>query len=429
MTNGRSRVALTVVLLLLPMTAIASVAGTEGRSVPVDRAPSETGSSTTMKAFPEGVIRVNGFGTRADLPADFFQQYPWVAGFAAIELWADLQPAESGPIDWSYLDRQVARANTDGKPVIFLIKTGGGASPATPGWLSGPPYDRPALAIPAGETSAVPWDPVINEKWLAISAQIAARYDSQPLVAGIYVSGVQSQYPEMIFVDSTAWSDNTRPPPDGIQAPHPPNNPAFDAPSGSVYSDAWMQVLAGMAGQFTQTWLLNMVDHVFNPDGPGRLSGPMTAVAAEIDLNYSTRATIGTANMGDTVDLTQTPYREIRASVRDAPIVYEIGFKKLSGTADDLYRALRDCRQVLGCRAAIVHAPTWNAAGNPDEARRAYEEFWATASVGGIAEQPDVARLPSAASSDRDYTTYIFGAVIASIVAAAGAAGWRMRRT
>ena len=50
-------------------------------------------------------------------------------------------------------------------------------------------------------------------------------------------------------------------------------------------------------------------------------------------------------------------------------------------------------------------------------------------SVGGIAEQPDMTALPSAASSGRDYMAYIFGASVAFIVVAAGAAGWRRWRT
>jgi hypothetical protein len=37
--------------------------------------------------------------------------------------------------------------------------------------------------------------------------------------------------------------------------------------------------------------------------------------------------------------------------------------------------------------------------------------------VGGIAEQPDVAALPSAASSGRDYTAYILGATVAFLAA------------
>jgi NHL repeat len=53
-----------------------------------------------------------------------------------------------------------------------------------------------------------------------------------------------------------------------------------------------------------------------------------------------------------------------------------------------------------------------------------------SSSVGGIAEQPDVAALPSAAaSSGRDHMAYLLGAAGAFLMAAALAAGWRMRRT
>ena len=47
-----------------------------------------------------------------------------------------------------------------------------------------------------------------------------------------------------------------------------------------------------------------------------------------------------------------------------------------------------------------------------------------SASVGGIAEQPDVTALPSASSSDRNYTAYIPGV----IVLVAGIGGWYVRR-
>jgi hypothetical protein len=51
----------------------------------------------------------------------------------------------------------------------------------------------------------------------------------------------------------------------------------------------------------------------------------------------------------------------------------------------------------------------------------------AAVGVGGIAEQPDVTELPSATASGRDYTPYIIGVVIASVVVVVGAAGWRTR--
>jgi hypothetical protein len=58
-----------------------------------------------------------------------------------------------------------------------------------------------------------------------------------------------------------------------------------------------------------------------------------------------------------------------------------------------------------------------------------YQLVAAPASVGGIAEQPDLTALPSVASSSgHGYTVYILGAAVALIAAAGGAAGWRKRR-
>ncbi len=56
-------------------------------------------------------------------------------------------------------------------------------------------------------------------------------------------------------------------------------------------------------------------------------------------------------------------------------------------------------------------------------------EFNAPPSVGGIAEEPGVQALTSAApSSGRDYAAYILGAAFVLVVAAAGAVSWRRRR-
>ncbi len=46
-------------------------------------------------------------------------------------------------------------------------------------------------------------------------------------------------------------------------------------------------------------------------------------------------------------------------------------------------------------------------------------------SVGGIAQSPDVAALPSAVSPGREYTRYILGGALALMVTAVGAVGWR----
>ncbi len=55
------------------------------------------------------------------------------------------------------------------------------------------------------------------------------------------------------------------------------------------------------------------------------------------------------------------------------------------------------------------------------------EVYGAATSVGGIAEQPHVTALRSAASG-RTYKFYIVGGAVAFIVAAAGAAAWRKQR-
>jgi hypothetical protein len=102
------------------------------------------------------------------------------------------------------------------------------------------------------------------------------------------------------------------------------------------------------------------------------------------------------------------------------------------------YTLTRTGTAVTGCKdknAAVVDLTTClNAA-----AYSAYFQFTSDrvivpapppSSVGGIAEQPDIATRPAAAESSSNHSTvFVVGAAAALFAAAAGAMGWRTRRT
>jgi hypothetical protein len=76
---------------------------------------------------------------------------------------------------------------------------------------------------------------------------------------------------------------------------------------------------------------------------------------------------------------------------------------------------------------------TFSCPGSPGCGSVAYSVVtsWrgSAASVGGIAERPDVATLPSAgASSGNHHTAYALSGIALAAIAAIGAAGWYMRR-
>lgn len=167
-----------------------------------------------IKAMPPGCYLRVASSARSTIPDGFFQTYPWMAGFICWDKWSVFEATEN-TYDFSYFDAQVTRARVDNKPVILQLKTGGAATSsndAIPSWISGAPYYRPVhyRSDQSGDTNACPWDVVSRQKVLNALAAMGRRYDSERLVVGIYLCGVNGQYNEMVF---------------------PPGTTAFDAPS------------------------------------------------------------------------------------------------------------------------------------------------------------------------------------------------------
>lgn len=368
-----------------------------------------------MKEFPTGVVRHMGFSNRPSVVFDY-ATYPWVTGTIVQEFWSALQPTAHGPngveptdIDYSYLDGALTQATLDQKPVIFLVKTGGGSTApadATPSWITGAPYSRPHPTI-SGGTDAWPWDHVSQMAFFDLVRHLGKRYDGHPWLRGVYISGCQTQYPEM-FLEGDAdavWQF-------GVAAP---TLIAGYAAGGQVYIDAWKRAINVFAQAFPNTPLVAMLDKILNPLGAGTLdeifafSGTDTEPAGVLQYIESKAAwreqfVVGTANLADDPTNTAIVEAPIGAATTDArygrlrahpvqiaapytvpsvtvplrlvPIFYEIGFQKLSGTPDDLYRSLQVAQEVLGCRAAMVAKDTWNTAGKPAEALRASRDFW-----------------------------------------------------
>ena len=153
-----------------------------------------------------------GFGSRPDFPSPYagdaeglFTAYPWLAGFIAQDFWSQLEPTQGGSLDFSYLDLKVAQATAVGKPILILIKTGGGSATgaAYPSWVVAPSgLNRPVFNEKAAVlTSVCPWDSVLLDYFLRTVQAVAARYDKHQWVRGVYVAGPTDRYPEMQFID------------------------------------------------------------------------------------------------------------------------------------------------------------------------------------------------------------------------------------
>jgi hypothetical protein len=131
--------------------------------------------------------------------------YPGLAGFACRGHWADTQPYNTtgnppSDYNWTYWDAAVALAAKYKKKVS--IKVVGGVS-NTPSWLTG--YQ--SITLSQG-TRPAPWDTTYQAAWANFNQHLAARYDGNPYVSYVEVSGFGCTPSEICEFCVTA-ADNT----------------------------------------------------------------------------------------------------------------------------------------------------------------------------------------------------------------------------
>jgi len=325
--------------------------------------------SSGMKTFPKGIVYDPSFGS-TPLTSAFFAANTWIPGVSDVFKWANVQPAYNTAItDFSAFDTLMSISKgvsrTTGHPkVIFIVKSGGSA---TPPWINGTPLFRPsftAAQIPnvASESSLVPWDAVVSDYFVNFTAQLAAQYDDDPDFAGMYVAGVNAQYPEMIFAASSLWASV----PTTVDDPDP--GLTNDASGAQLYANAWLRNVRLMATQFTRSYVINMLDAT--PAIPADTYGAFDAIYQHVNTTYESHATMGTANLGDGtaggVVLTDAKYIVLDSSYagslgpNQTPVFYEIGPAKVNTSdAHSLANAVRKCAVgtgvgQLGCTAATI---------------------------------------------------------------------------
>ncbi|MGD0073472.1 MAG: beta-galactosidase [Candidatus Binataceae bacterium] len=109
--------------------------------------------------------------------------------------WRDVEPSE-GAFDWGKVDRDIAEARSYGKKVSLTVGAGygtppwvftDGAQPFTFRWTMqwGPP-------VCSEQRIPVPWDLVFLSKWRAFVREFGRKYDSNPAVVLIKLTGVNS---------------------------------------------------------------------------------------------------------------------------------------------------------------------------------------------------------------------------------------------
>ncbi|MGO9265563.1 MAG: beta-galactosidase [Candidatus Binataceae bacterium] len=157
--------------------------------------PTRTPTPTPTAAPSPGII--NGIYDLGDVDSSTFASSvlsdPSVDGLAMRTTWQTLEPAD-GTFDWSEIDTAIATAQANGKKLSISVTPG----VQTPSWLwtegaqafdyvwdKG--YSFPYCTV---VSIPVPWDPIYEAKWGAFVAALGARYDSNPTVSHVKLTGV-----------------------------------------------------------------------------------------------------------------------------------------------------------------------------------------------------------------------------------------------
>lgn len=220
-----------------------------------------------------GIYAVNAVSTKNVLDP-LVASNPNVDGILLRPAWNGIETTE-GVFNWRWLDGMIGLAAAAGKKVSIGI----GAGMQTPTWVYtdgaqtfkfiwnqtgwGPPLCSVA-------TIPVPWDPVYLAKWTALINAFGARYSSNPTVASIKLTGVNSATMETSLPLSNNW-----PITNGTTSCQSYNDPANWQAAGYTrvkVENAWTQIEQAFQAAFPNSPLEAMMVSGFPPiDDNGQL--------------------------------------------------------------------------------------------------------------------------------------------------------------
>jgi hypothetical protein len=134
-----------------------------------------------------------------------------VDGLAIRATWSTIEPSD-GTFNWSNIDNTLATAQAHGKKVSISVAAG----VHTPSWVYAEGakgfqfvWDRPwALPFCSIATIPLPWDPVFQQKWAEFVGALGARYDANPNVAHVKLTGINGKTQETTLPHSVNESIN-----------------------------------------------------------------------------------------------------------------------------------------------------------------------------------------------------------------------------
>jgi hypothetical protein len=148
-----------------------------------------------------GVYAVNAVQSSGQIDPAVLSN-PHVDGVMLFFNWNSVEPLEN-QYNWKSVDARIAQAAAARKTVSLTVMAGF----QTPSWVytDGAKsfkfvWDKnwgPALC--SVQTMPLPWDPVYLAKWNSFIAAFGARYEANPTVAHVKLSGINSKTPEIFL--------------------------------------------------------------------------------------------------------------------------------------------------------------------------------------------------------------------------------------
>jgi Beta-galactosidase len=126
---------------------------------------------------------------------------PLVSGVTIRWQWQNVEPIE-GVYDWSFFDREIARAANAGKKVLLRIVSGG---KNTPSWVFEAGVQTFTFVDPQSkEKTTIPiyWDPIFLEKKKNFIAAMGQHFANNPAVKLVSTSCVNSRTDDWMIPDS-----------------------------------------------------------------------------------------------------------------------------------------------------------------------------------------------------------------------------------
>lgn len=136
------------------------------------------------KPHPGGIIRL--FSSNVAKPEN---DPSWnnsnIDGMRLRPAWEDVQRS-AGNFDWSSIDDLLSLGTQHGKTMGLSV----GAGIFSPNWVYDAGATKYKLQDGSGESMPLPWDSVFQTKWLAFVRAMGQRYDSNPALGYIVISGL-----------------------------------------------------------------------------------------------------------------------------------------------------------------------------------------------------------------------------------------------